>query len=263
MQRAEQSAQRDPLGMQQCADAHVLAWLWHAGDHASVVDPGPVRDRRFEQVDGLGGQLQHCALVRSDRFQVLPGRIVAPERDAAQQRARKPVHRAGPAIKPVVHAREQRDRTCRRHDRCPCRTGRGQGTQQQQQLVPLGSQEDVRQRRAVMRRDDRDAVRVRAAMRSSVASGAILTPGVSSIRTSSPPVECPTKCNSAALSPPCAMTWRRRLSARRTIDPVGCVGQRTIRASIRRLLSARVHLPLIVVRIRATVQMARHDIQMV
>ena len=50
------------------------------------------------------------------------------------------------------------------------------------------------------------AVRVRRAMRCAVSSGAICTPGVSSIRTSRPPVECPMKCSSRESSPPCLMT---------------------------------------------------------
>ncbi|MCU0765266.1 MAG: hypothetical protein MUF32_04495 [Burkholderiaceae bacterium] len=75
------------------------------------------------------------------------------------------------------------------------------------------------------------AVRVRRPMRSSEPPSAIFTSGVSSMRTSSPPVEWPTKCSSSADRPPRRMTWRRSSSARRGIDAVGWVRQRTMRAS--------------------------------
>jgi hypothetical protein len=68
-------------------------------------------------------------------------------------------------------------------------------------------------------------------MRSDESSLAIFTPGVSSMRMSSPPVEWPTKCNSRAFRPPWRNTWRRSASARRGIDAVGWVRQRTMRAS--------------------------------
>ena len=68
---------------------------------------------------------------------------------------------------------------------------------------------------------------------------AIFAPGVSNMRTSSPPAEWPMKCSSRARRPPLAITCRRSASARRGIEAVGCVSHRTIRASTRRRRSAR------------------------
>ena len=87
--------------------------------------------------------------------------------------------------------------------------------------------------------DTEMAVRVSRAMRSSVSPRAIFPPGVSSMRTSRPPVECPTKCSSRAPRPPRRSTWRRSASARRVIEAVGCVVHRTMRASTPRCRSAR------------------------
>jgi len=76
-------------------------------------------------------------------------------------------------------------------------------------------------------------------MRSSVLpAAAIFTSGVSSMRTSSPPVECP-RSELAGLDPPCAITCRRSRSARRGIEAVGCVAQLTMRAFTPRRSSAR------------------------
>ena len=67
------------------------------------------------------------------------------------------------------------------------------------------------------------ALRVRPAMCSSEPPREIFTPGASSMRTSRPPVEWPTKCSSCAARPPRRSTWRRNASTRCGIDAVGWV----------------------------------------
>ena len=83
------------------------------------------------------------------------------------------------------------------------------------------------------------AVFVRRAMRSAAFLPPILTPGASSMRTSRPPLEWPMKCSSRACNAPCLSTWRCNAATRRGIAAVGCVMQRTMRASTPRLRSAR------------------------
>ena len=152
MQQPEQRAQRDVLGIHEFLDPELLARLGHARYHAAVVDSGPVGHGGVEQLDALGRELQHRALVPLDLAKVLPHGVATIEPDLAQHALGNAIQCAFIAPQAVVEPRDHCNCLRRGQDRAPSLSGRRQCAQHEQQRLALHRDEVIGERRAVVRR---------------------------------------------------------------------------------------------------------------
>jgi len=119
VQQPEQRAQCDKFRIHQFLDPELLARPGHARHHAAVVDPGSVGHGGVEQLDALGRELQHRALVLLDLAKVLPHGVATIEPDLAQYALGNAIQCAFLAPQAVVEARDHCNCFRRGQDRAP------------------------------------------------------------------------------------------------------------------------------------------------